>query len=97
VNYYNQSNFAMNSDQNNIRVPAKRSPTDAQIRQETNVQTVMGFLPKSGTIEADDRISLAREEGYDPMAIELALNPPASTTTDKLRLLQWYPIWAENP
>ncbi len=77
----------MNSDQNNTRVPAKRSPTDAQIRQETDVQSVMGFLPKSGTIEAVERISIAREEGYDPMAIELALNPPASTTTDKLRLL----------
>jgi hypothetical protein len=77
----------MNSDQDKPRLPARRFPPDAQIRPETNVQTSIGYLPKTGTIEAGERIPIAQEEGYDPMAIELALNPPASTTADKLRLL----------
>jgi tetratricopeptide (TPR) repeat protein len=77
----------MNSDQDKPRLPARRYPPDAQIRPETNVQTSIGFLPKTGSIEADERIPIAREEGYDPMAVELALNPPVSTSADKLRLL----------
>jgi len=77
----------MNSDQDKLRLPARRFPSDAQIRPETDVKASIGFLPKTDTIEADERIPIAREEGYDPMAIELALNPPASTSADKLRLL----------
>jgi hypothetical protein len=77
----------MNSDQDKPRLPAIRFPSDAQIRPETDVKASIGFLPKTGTIAADERIPIAREEDYDPMAIELALNPPASTSADKLRLL----------
>ena len=77
----------MNSDQDKPLLPARRSPSDAQIRPQTDVKATIGFLPKTGTIEADERISMAREEDYDPMAIELALNPPASTPADKLRLI----------
>ncbi len=77
----------MNSDQDKPLLPARRFPSDAQIRPEANVRTSIGFLPKTGAIEADERIPIAREEDYDPMAIELALNPPASTSADKLRLL----------
>jgi len=77
----------MNSDQDKLRLPARRFPSDARIRPQTDVKASIGFLPKTGTIEADERISMAREEDYDPMAIELALNSPASTSADKLRLL----------
>jgi hypothetical protein len=77
----------MNSDQDKSLLPARRLPSDAQIRPEADVRASIGFLPKTGTIDADERIPIAREEDYDPMAIELALNPPASTSADKLRLL----------
>ncbi len=77
----------MNSDQDKPRVPARRFPSDGQIRPETDVRTSIGFLPETGAIEADEKISIAREENYDPMAIELALNRRSSTTADKLRLL----------
>ena len=76
----------MNSDQDKPFLPARRLPSDAQLRTETDVQTSIGFLPETGTIEADEKIPIAREEDYDPMAIELALNPSASTSADKLRL-----------
>jgi hypothetical protein len=46
----------------------------------------MGVLPATGTIAADERILMADEQGYDPLAIQLALNPPASSAADKLRL-----------
>ena len=77
----------MNSEQDKPWLPARRLATDAPIRPETDVKASIGFLPKTGTIEADEKIHIARQEEYDPMAIELALNPPASTPKDKLRLL----------
>jgi hypothetical protein len=77
----------MSSEQDKSRLPARRLPSGATIRPETDVKASIGFLPKTGTIEADEKIHIARQEDYDPMAIELALNPPASTPADKLRLL----------
>ena len=76
----------MNSDQNNSRLPARPESDDAQIQPETGPRAVMGFLPESGTIEAEERIPIARAEGYDPLAIRLALEAPASSVADKMRL-----------
>jgi hypothetical protein len=47
----------------------------------------MGYLPKTDFIEPDEKIEIAREEGYDPMAIELALAPPGVSLAEKIRLL----------
>ncbi len=47
----------------------------------------MGHLPATDAIDPDEKIQLAREEGYDPMAIDLALAPPGVTLADKIRLL----------
>ena len=77
----------MNSNQDKPHLPARRSRFDAQLRQETDVRSSIGIIPKTDTIEVQDKIPIAREEDYDPMAIELALNPAASTSADKLRLL----------
>ena len=76
----------MNPDQNNSRLPARSDSDDVPIQAETDLQAVMGFLPKSGTIEAEERIPIARAEGYDPLAIQLALETPVSSAADKMRL-----------
>ena len=77
----------MNSDHNNSRLPARRDPNQIPIQSETGVQTVMGFLPATDRIEEEERISMARKEGYAPLAIKLALEAQASSAADKLRLL----------
>lgn len=64
--------------------------TDAsnfQVQPRSDAQAVMGFLPPTVTVAADERIAIAREEGYDPLAIELALSSPAATAADKLRFI----------
>jgi len=76
----------MTSDQNNSRLPVRQDSEDAQIQPDTDAQAVMGFLPPTGTIDAEERIPMAREEGYDPLAIKLALERPASSAGDNLRL-----------
>ncbi|CAB1062218.1 hypothetical protein D1BOALGB6SA_6994 [Olavius sp. associated proteobacterium Delta 1] len=79
--------LAMNSDQDNQRLPVKLSASDVQIQPATAAQAVMGHLPGTDSIKSDEKIQIAREEGYDPMAIDLALAPPGATIADKIRLL----------
>jgi len=76
----------MTSDQDKAGLPDKYEPSDVQIQPETAAQAVMGFLPKTEPITADEKIRIAREEGYDPMAIELALKPHGANVADKMRL-----------
>jgi hypothetical protein len=81
------TNLAMNSDQDKQRLPVQYNASDVQVQPETAAQAVMGYLPGTDSIESDEKIRIAREEGYDPMAIELALAPPDATVADKIRLL----------
>jgi hypothetical protein len=77
----------MNTDQDNQRLPVIHNASDVRIQPETAAQAVMGHLPGTEVIETDEKIQIAREEGYDPMAIDLALAPPGATIADKIRLL----------
>lgn len=77
----------MNSDPNNSRLPVPRDSDRVPIQSETDAQTVMGFLPATDRIGEEERIPVAREEGYDPLAIKLALEARASSGAEKLRLL----------
>ncbi len=77
----------MTSDQDKPGLPDKYQPSDVQIQPENAAQAVSDHLPQSQSIDLDEKIRIAREEGYDPMAIELALTPPGSSTADKIRLL----------
>jgi hypothetical protein len=77
----------MASDQENQQLPVTRTPPDVQLQPETSAQAVLGYLPKTDSIEPDEKIDIAREEGYDPMAIELALTPAGTSVAEKFRLL----------
>jgi hypothetical protein len=77
----------MDSDQDKDHLPVKHGASNVQIPPETAAQAVMGYLPRTDSLNADEKIHIALEEGYDPMAIELALAPPGATAADKIRLL----------
>ena len=77
----------MTSDQENQRLPVKHHTAGGQIQPATAAQAVMGHLPGTDRIDSEEKIQLAREEGYDLMAINLALVPPGTTIADKIRLL----------
>ncbi|MEJ2166827.1 MAG: hypothetical protein P8X90_14960 [Desulfobacterales bacterium] len=76
----------MASDQNNDQLPVRHNHSDFQIQPETTAQAVMGYLPRTDSIGADEKIEIALDEGYDPMAVKLALAPPSSSASDKIRL-----------
>ena len=77
----------MASDQDKERLPVKHDHFHVQNPPETASQAVMGYLPLTESIGVEEKIEIARDEGYDPMAIELALTPPAPTTAEKVRLI----------
>ena len=77
----------MNSEENKTPVPAESDASALQIHPGSDVQTTVGYLPPSGTIEEDERIPIALEEGYDALAVELALAPSETSFFDKLRLI----------
>jgi len=77
----------MASDQENQRLPVKQNAAGVQVRPATAAQAVLGHLPGTDCIDSAEKIKIAREEGYDPMAIDLALVPPGATPADIIRLL----------
>jgi len=77
----------MNSDDHKPPVPAKLDPSAVQIHTGTDAQTTVGFLPQSDTIAEGERIPIALEEGYDSLAVELALAPSETNLFYKLRLI----------
>ena len=77
----------MNSDKDIQRLPENQVTSDVQIRPATAAQAVMGYLPATGSIDTDEKIHIAREEGYDPLSIELELVSPGARAADKIRLL----------
>jgi len=87
ANSIRSTNSPMASDQDNQQLPVIQNASDVRIQPETAAQAVMGHLPGAESIDTDEKIQLAREEGYDPMAIDLALAPPGATIADKIRLL----------
>ena len=76
----------MDSDKDKQQLPVQQNNTDVQV-QPAAAQAVMGYLPGTDSIESDEKIHIARQEGYDPMAIELALAPPGTRIADKFRLM----------
>ena len=77
----------MASDQNKDQLPVRHDQSDSQIQPDATARAVMGYLPRTDAIGADEKIEIALDEGYDPMAVKLALAPPSSSAFDKIRLL----------
>jgi hypothetical protein len=76
----------MAADQNHQQLPVKQNDSGLLVRTETASQAGIGNLPGSNTIDPDEKIQIAREEGYDPLAVEMALVSPRSSLADKIRL-----------
>ena len=76
----------MDPVQNKSQLPVKSdsSPTAGQDGPE--IQSASGFLPHSDSIRIDEKIAIARHEGYNPLAIELAIGSYETSATHKLLL-----------
>ena len=77
----------MTSDEHKPPVPSKHDPSAVQIHAGSDVQAAVGYLPRSETIEAEERIPIALEEGYEELAVELALAPAEAGFFYNLRII----------
>ena len=77
---------AMDSDQNKSQLPVKLNSAPAQIQSGSEVQTGLGFLPRTDSIQLEEKISIARDEGFSPLAIELAMGSYETPAAYKLLL-----------
>jgi hypothetical protein len=76
----------MDSDQNKSQLPVKSNSSPAQIQSGSEVQTGLGFLPRTDSIQLEEKISIARDEGFNPLAIELAMGSYQTPAAYKLLL-----------
>ena len=76
----------MNSDQPTSQLPATTDSMPAQMQPEAEIQGPLGFLPRTDTIQLDEKIAIARGEGFNPLAIELAIGTHETSASYKFLL-----------
>ncbi|MDH3883029.1 MAG: hypothetical protein OET63_02340 [Desulfobacterales bacterium] len=76
----------MDSDQNNSQLPVKSDSKPAQARNRSEIQGAPGFLPRTDSIQMDEKIAIAQDEGFNPLAIELAMGSHKTPAAYKLLL-----------
>jgi hypothetical protein len=69
----------MDSEQNNSRLPAS-------VEKRPEVQSTVVVLPSSDSIQLDEKIAIARDEGFHPLAIDLAIGSYETSAAQKLLL-----------
>jgi len=76
----------MNSDQHKSQLPATPDSMPAQMQSEAEIQGPPGFLPRTDTIQIDEKIAIARSEGFNPLAIEQAIGSYETSASYKFLL-----------
>jgi len=76
----------MNSDQHKSQLPAMPDSVPAKMQSEAQIQSSPGFLPRTDTVQIDEKITIARSEGFNPLAIELAIGSYETSASYKFLL-----------
>ena len=76
----------MDPDQNKLQLPEKPDSSPAPVQDGSEIQSAPGFLPRSDSIQMDEKIAIARNEGFNPLAIELAIGSYETSAAYKLLL-----------
>jgi hypothetical protein len=76
----------MGSEQNNTQLPVPSDSSPASVPAESELQGAAGILPRSNSIQLDEKIAIARDEGFHPLAIELAIGSYETSAGQKLLL-----------
>ena len=76
----------MDPDQNKTQLPVKSDSLPTPVQDGSEIQRVEGSLPRSDSIRIDEKIVIARQEGFNPLAIELAIGSYETPAAHKLLL-----------
>ena len=74
----------MGSEPNNSKLPALSDSSPASVPQGAEIQGAPGVLPPSDSIQLDEKMAIARDEGFHPLSIELAIGSYETSTAQKL-------------
>jgi hypothetical protein len=76
----------MDPDQNKPQLPVKSDSSPTPVHDGSEIQSAPGLLPRSDPIRIDEKIAIARNEGFHPLAIELAIGSYETSAVYKLLL-----------
>ena len=77
----------MDSDQHKPQLPVKSDTGTPQVQDGSEIQGVPGFLPRTDSVQIDEKITIAQDEGFHPLAIELAIGSYKTSASYKLLLV----------
>jgi hypothetical protein len=87
----------MGSEQNNSQLPVTSNSSPISVPEGSQTQDAAGILPRSDSIQLDEKIAIARDEGFHPMAIELAIGSYETSAAQKILLFGLVIIWLISP
>jgi len=76
----------MDPDQHKPQLPVKSDSSPAAVQDGSEIQLTEGSLPRSNSIRIDEKIAIARQEGFDPVAIKLAIGSYQTPAAHKFLL-----------
>ena len=76
----------MDPDQNNSQLPVESDSSPTRVSGGSEIQGAPGLLPRSDSLRIEEKISIARDEGFHPLAIELAVGSYETSPAHKLLL-----------
>jgi hypothetical protein len=76
----------MDPEQNKAQLPEKSNSSPARMPERSEILGTAGFMPRGDAIQIDEKIAIARDEGFHPLAIELAIGPYKTSAVHKLLL-----------
>jgi hypothetical protein len=76
----------MDPDQNKPQLPVKSDSSPTPVHDGSEIQRAARLLPRSDSIRIDEKIAIARNEGFNPLAIELAIGSYETSVAHKLLL-----------
>jgi len=76
----------MESDQDKPQLPVTLDSSPKPVTDGSEIRSTAGSLPPSDSIRIDEKIAIARQEGFNPLAIELAIGSDETSAAHKLLL-----------
>ena len=75
------------SEPHNAQLPAPSNSSRSAVPQGSEIQSTAGGLPPSDSVQLDEKMAIARNEGFHPMAIELTIGSYQIPAAQKLFLI----------
>ncbi len=76
----------MDPDQNKSQLPVTTDSSPSPVAKGAEMRDTAEVLPRSDSIQLDEKIAIARDEGFHPLAIELTVGSYETSSAQKMLL-----------